>query len=49
MNKEFVENAKKYIDDIIKSELSSIIKEYDQALNIIENDSGLTNYYDAFM
>lgn len=45
----FIEEAKKYIEDIIKTELSSMINEYDKALNIIENDAGLINYYNAFL
>ena len=48
-NKAFIEEVKKYIDGVLKKELSSIIKEYDEALHIIENDEGLTNYYDVFL
>lgn len=48
-DKLFIEEVKKYIEDVIKTELSSMIKEYEDALHIIENDAGLANYYDAYL
>ncbi len=48
-DKSFVEKIKSFVNNSIRKEISDIIKEYDKAIDIIETDAGLINYYDAFV
>lgn len=46
--KEFIEKIKAFVNDNVEKILISIQKEYDIALDIIENDAGLSNYYETY-
>lgn len=48
-NELYINKIKNYVIDSIKSDVEEIIKDYDRAIEIIDNDAGIAGYMKSFL